>query len=253
MTTPSQPATIIGGPASPFVRKVLAVCEMKGVPYRLDPIVPFFGNDAFGDISPLRRIPVFIDDQVSLCDSTVICEYLEERYPSPSVLPGDAAKRAQARWLEEFSDTRMADVFIWRVFYEAVILPFIFQKPRNKEKIASVVAEQVPEIIDYLEKVAPADGFLAHDVSIGDLAAAIPFGNLKWARVQPDKSRWPKTCAWVARTEATPALAKVTRLAEAVMQAPPDQHRKVLAQLGVSLTDSTVATDKPRRGPMSVA
>ena len=53
MTTPSQPATIIGGPASPFVRKVLAVCEMKGVPYRLDPIVPFFGNDAFGELSPL--------------------------------------------------------------------------------------------------------------------------------------------------------------------------------------------------------
>ncbi len=115
----------------------------------------------------MRRIPVFIDDQVSLCDSTVICEYLEDRYPTPSVLPGDAARRAQARWLEEFSDTRMADVFIWRVFYEAVILPFIFQKPRDKEKIASVVAEQVPEVMDYLEKVAPGDGFLAGDVSIG--------------------------------------------------------------------------------------
>ena len=38
----------------------------------------------------------------------------------------------------------MGDVFIWRVFYEAVILPFIFQKPRDKEKIASVVAEQLP-------------------------------------------------------------------------------------------------------------
>lgn len=252
MTAPSQPVTIIGGPASPFVRKVLAVCEMKGVPYRLDPIVPFFGNDAFGDISPLRRIPVFIDDQVSLCDSTVICEYLEDRYPSPSLLPGDAASRGQARWLEEFSDTRMADVFIWRVFYEAVILPFIFQKPRNKEKIAGVVAEQVPQVMDYLEKVAPGDGFLGRDVSIADLAVAIPFGNLRWARVEPDKSRWPKTCAWVARTETTPALAKATQLAEAVMQAPPDQHRKVLAGLGVPLTDSTVATDKPRRGPMTV-
>jgi glutathione S-transferase len=252
MTTKPQAATIIGGPASPFVRKVLAVCEMKGVPYRLDPIVPFFGNDAFGDVSPLRRIPVFIDDRVSLCDSTVICEYLEDRYPAPSLLPGDAAKRAQARWLEEFSDTRMADVFIWRVFYEAVILPFIFQKPRDKEKIAKVVAEQVPEVMDYLEKVAPADGFLADDVSIADLAVAIPFSNLKWARVTPDKNRWPKTCAWVARTEAMPALAKVTRLAEAVMQAPPDQHRKVLAPLGVLLTDSTVATNTPRRGPMTI-
>lgn len=252
MNAQIQAATIIGGPASPFVRKVLVVCEMKGVPYRLDPIVPFFGNDGFGDISPLRRIPVFTDDQVTLCDSTVICEYLEERYPTPSVLPGDAAKRAKARWLEEFSDTRMADVFIWRVFYEAVILPFIFQKPRDKEKIAAAVAEQVPQVMHYLEKIAPADGFLAGDVSIADLAVAIPFGNLQWARVKPDKSRWPKTCAWVARTEAMPALAKVTRYAEAVMQTLPDQHRKVLAELGVSLTENTVATDKPRHGLMTV-
>jgi hypothetical protein len=35
-------ATIIGSPISPYVRKVLAVCEIKGIPYRLDPIVPFF-------------------------------------------------------------------------------------------------------------------------------------------------------------------------------------------------------------------
>ena len=47
MTSSASPATIIGGPVSPFVRKVLAVCEIKGVPYRLDPIVPFFGDDRF--------------------------------------------------------------------------------------------------------------------------------------------------------------------------------------------------------------
>jgi glutathione S-transferase len=243
-----QPATIIGSPVSPFVRKVLAVCELKGVSYRLDPIVPFYGNDSFSDLSPLRRIPVWSDAQATLCDSTVICEYLEERYPTPSTLPGSAAQRAQARWLEEYSDTRMADVFIWRVFYEAVILPFIFQRPRDKEKIAKAVAEQLPQVMDYLERVAPADGFLAGTISLGDLAVAIPFGNLRWARVVPDKARWPKTCAWVARTEAAPALAKVTAYAEAMMQAPPQQHRQVLATLGVPLTDATIAGDVPRPG-----
>jgi glutathione S-transferase len=200
-------ATIIGGPASPFVRKVLAVCEMKGVPYRLDPIVPFYGNDGFGDLSPLRRIPVFIDDEVSLCDSTVICEYLEERYPTPSILPGDAAARAQARWLEEYSDTRMGDVFIWRVFYEAVTLPFVFQRPRDKQKIAEVVADEIPQVMDYLEKVAPVEGFLGREISLGDLVIAIPFANLRWARVDPDGARWPKTVAWVAHIQAVPAHA----------------------------------------------
>ncbi len=251
MSTPGT-VTIIGGPVSPYVRKVLAVCELKRVPYRLDPIVPFYGNDGFGEVSPLRRIPVFIDDRVSLCDSTVICEYLEERHPTPSVLPGDAAARAQARWLEEFSDTRIADVFLWRVFHEAVILPFIFQRPRDKQRIARVIADEVPQVMDYLEKVAPADGFLGPEATIGDLAIAIPFANLRWARVEPDSTRWPKAAAWVARTEALPALAKLTGWGEALMQAPPSRHRDVLAKLGVPLTESTVAADVPRRGPMMV-
>ena len=67
-----EPATIIGGPISPYVRKVLAACELKGVPYEVDPIVPFFGDDRFSELNPLRRVPVLIDDQVSLSDSTVI-------------------------------------------------------------------------------------------------------------------------------------------------------------------------------------
>src|SRR5215510_4910280 len=99
MTTMRQPATIIGGPASPYVRKVLALCEMKGVPYRLDPIVPFFGDERFSELNPLRRIPVFMDEDVSVSDSTVICEYLEERYPTPALLPSSPADRARARWI----------------------------------------------------------------------------------------------------------------------------------------------------------
>jgi glutathione S-transferase len=244
-------ATIIGGPISPYVRKVLAVCEIKGVPWRLDPIVPFFGDDAFSELSPLRRIPVFIDDQVSLCDSTVIAEYLQDRYPSPALLPAAPAQRARCRWLEEFADTRMCDVFIWRVFYEAVVLPFVFQRPRDKDKIARAVADDVPEVMAYLEKVAPGEGFVAGALSLADIAVASPFCNLRWARVEPDKARFPRTCAWVERTLAVPAVAKVTRFGEVLMQTPPDRHRSALAELGVPLTEATLATATPRRGPMT--
>ena len=70
---------IIGGPASPYVRKVLAALTWKGIEYEIDPIVPFFGDDEFGKINPLRRIPVYSDDRVTLCDSSVIVQYLEDR------------------------------------------------------------------------------------------------------------------------------------------------------------------------------
>src|SRR5581483_778552 len=246
-------ATVIGAPVSPYVRKVLAACAIKGVPYEVDPIVPFFGNDAFSELNPLRRIPVFIDDQVSVSDSTVICEYLEERYPDPALLPSQPAERARARWIEELADTRLGDVFIWRIYYEAVINPFIWQRPREKEKIARAVAEELPEVMDQLERLAPASGFLFGPVSIADIAVAVMFPKLGWARVVPDRERWPRTLAWVARTNELPALAGLTRIAGRLAQTPPPQHRAVAAELGLPLTPSTLAAAAPRRGPMTVA
>lgn len=245
-------ATIISGPVSPYVRKVLAVCELKGVPYKVDPIVPFFGDDRFSELNPLRRVPVLIDDQVSVSDSTVICEYLEDRYPTPALLPRMPADRAKARWIEEFADTRMSDVVIWRIFYEAVVNPHIWQRPRDTQRIARIVAEELPEVMDQLERLAPASGFLFEAVSIADIAVAVLFANLGWARVAPDPARWPRTLGWVAHTSALPALAKIRRIADKVAQTPLAQHRAVAAEMGLPLTEDSLAAAAPRRGPMTL-
>jgi glutathione S-transferase len=85
--------TIVGSYISPYVRKVLAVLHLKGIAYQIDPIVPFFGNDQFSEMSPLRRIPVYSDGKVTLCDSTVICEYLEDLHPARA---GSRSSRTRA-------------------------------------------------------------------------------------------------------------------------------------------------------------
>lgn len=253
MVTQPEPATIIGGPVSPYVRKVLFACEMKGVPYRVDPIVPFFGDDRFSELNPLRRIPVFIDDQLSISDSTVICEYLEERHPTPALLPKTPAERARARWIEELADTRVSDVFIWRIFYEAVVNPSVWQRPRDKERIARVVAEELPQVMDQLEALAPASGYLFGPISIADIAVAVPFANLRWARVEPSSERWPRTLSWVRRTDSLPALAKFTRIADMLVRTPLAEHRRVAGELGLPLTNSSVQAAAPRRGPMTAS
>ncbi|WP_440976403.1 glutathione S-transferase family protein [Pseudoxanthomonas winnipegensis] len=92
---------VVGSYVSPYVRKVLVVMALKGLRYTIDPIAPFVGGDAFQRISPLRRVPVLIDGARVINDSSVICQYLEDRHPSPSVYPADIGERAQARWLEE--------------------------------------------------------------------------------------------------------------------------------------------------------
>ncbi|NWG91277.1 MAG: glutathione S-transferase family protein, partial [Parvularculaceae bacterium] len=124
---------IIGNTVSPYVRKILVILTMKDVPFEIDPIVPFFGDDAFSKLSPLRRIPVLIDGDVVINDSSVIAQYLEEKHPHPAILPATAAARAKASWFEEYADSRLVDVFVCKGFGSVVIAPAIFGKPRDLE------------------------------------------------------------------------------------------------------------------------
>src|SRR5688572_33219275 len=101
---------IIGSYVSPYVRKVLACLALKGLDYEIDPITPFFGDERFERMSPLRRIPVLVDHDLILSDSSVICAYLEEAFPGHPLLPAGVADRARARWLEEYADTRLGEI-----------------------------------------------------------------------------------------------------------------------------------------------
>jgi glutathione S-transferase len=247
----TRPAQLIGSPLSPYVRKVLVCLHLKGVAYENDPIVPFLGDDRFSQISPIRRIPVLIDDQVTLCDSSVICEYLEERWPEPALYPARTVDRARARWLEEFADTRMGEVFIWRLFNQVAIRPFVWGEPTDTAVVERTLAEDVPQVLDYLEGEVPAAGFLFGDVSIADIAIATFFRNAAFARFRIDPTRWPTTAAFVDRVLAIEAFARLRPIEQALMRRPPTEHRAALAELGVPLTAETYGTARPRRGVMS--
>ena len=140
---------IIGSYLSPYVRKILVLLQLKGITYEIDPIVPFFGDERFSAMSPLRRIPVLIDDRVTLADSSVIAQYLEERYPQPALYPADIAERARARWLEEYADTRMGEVFIWQLFNQVAINPFVWGRKADEAALKKTLTEEMPQVLDY--------------------------------------------------------------------------------------------------------
>lgn len=247
----TRTATIIGTPISPYVRKVLAVCALKNVAVEIDPIPPFFGDDAFTAISPLRRIPVYRDDMVTIADSSVICQYLEDRYPNAPVYPADIALRAKARWLEEFADSRMGDIFIWRVFNAAVIGPGVFGRPRDKDAITRVVATEVVDVMNYLESRAPKDGYFLGSLSIADISIAVFFANLSWSRVEID-DRWPRMKAWLSRMRAAEPFASLERAGAALLRTPIPDIREAARNLGLKVTAETHFTPTPRLGPMTV-
>ena len=247
-----QPLLIVGSYLSPYVRKVLVCLELKGIPYQVDHIVPFFGDDRFSKLSPLRRIPVLVDGDLVLSDSTAICEYIEDKQPAPPLLPADIRDRARARWLEEFADTRMGDVFIWRLFNQIAIRPSVWGEKGDRELVDRNLKEDVPSVLDYLEDEAPADGFRFGALSIADIAPACFFRNAGWVRFQIDAARWPRAAGWMGRTLATPAFRKLAGIEDAILRTPIHEQRAALKALGAPVSAETYASATPRRGIMPI-
>jgi glutathione S-transferase len=245
------PVRIIGSYLSPYVRKVLVCLHLKGLAYEIDPIAPFLGDDRFSALSPLRRIPVFQDGDVTLCDSTVICEYLEDRHPDPPLYPRDVGARARARWLEEYADTRMGEVFIWRLFNEVAIRPAVWGEPTDRARLEATLATDVPAVLDYLERELPADAFLFGGApTVADVTIGCFFRNAAFARVSVDAGRWPVTAAFVARVVALEPFRALAPYEERCMRVPAAAQRDALAQLGAPVTAETYGTAAPRRGVM---
>ncbi len=241
---------IIGSFVSPYVRKVLACMHLKGLAYEIDPITPFFGNDEFRRLSPLSRIPVLIDGDFCTSDSSVICAYLDEAYPGVPLLPVDPKDRARARWLEEFADTRLGDIFIWGLFYQRIVRPLVWGEPTDEQRVAKTLEEDAPAALDYLEGVLPEAGWLFGDFGLADIAIATFFRNAAYAGFEPDADRWPRVASFVRRALAHDAFASTLPFEDIQRSVDIKGRRQALLDAGAPLTAETLGTHTPRKGMM---
>ena len=244
--------TIIGSYVSPYVRKVLACMNLKQLDYEVDPITPFFGNDEFRRLSPLCRIPVLIDGDFSISDSSVICAYLDDAYGGHSLFPEDARDRSRARWLEEFADTRLGDLLIWSLFYQKFVRPLVWGEPPDEKRISKAMDEDIPEALDYLESQLPADGFLFKTIGAADIAIASFFLNGAYAGFDIDASRWPRTAGLAQRTLAHPCLSSLRPLEDVQRSTDIKGRRQALLDAGAKLTGQTMGIRTPRKGLMQL-
>jgi glutathione S-transferase len=249
-TAMARPFTVIGSYVSPYVRKVLACMNLKRLDYEVDPITPFFGNDEFERLSPLRRIPVIVDGDFSVSDSSAICAYLDEAYPGQPLFPADPKQRARARWFEEYADTRLGDLFIWALFYQRVVRPAVWGEPGDQQRIDKALNEDIPAALDYLEGELPADGFLFGEIGVADISIASFFRNGGYAGFAVDASRWSRTAAFVERTLAHPCIASLLPLEDVQRNADIRGRRQALLDAGAKLTAQTMGVREARRGMM---
>ena len=100
--------TLYEHPLSPYAQKVKIALREKGVGFEIATPVAFGSGSAAGDFAatnPRAEVPLLVDGETSVFDSTIILEYIEDRWPTPPLLPTAAADRARVRTIEDVMDT----------------------------------------------------------------------------------------------------------------------------------------------------
>lgn len=191
---------LYGAPLSPFVRKTMLALAHKGVEYDQVIVSPDNLPEDYFQISPLGKIPAYKDDRIELSDSSVICEYLDEKYPTPELFPFGAAQRARTRWYEEYADTALAEICRGKIFDNSVIKPLVLNQESNRDEVEKAVTEELPNVLDYLEsELADKRYFVAGILSVADLAISSQLLCLRLAEISLDISRWPRLGSYLSR------------------------------------------------------
>ncbi len=211
--------TVFDHPLSPYGQKVKIALLEKGVEFEA-PLPGGLGSgttDAdeaartFARISPRGEVPALLDGDMAVFDSSVILEYIEERWPEPPLLPSTPAERARVRMLEETMDTHF-EAITWGL---SEIRNFGRASGVLAETLLSRGAEQIAAWYAWLE--ARLDGrewFNGDRFGYGDLSV-VPFvnGAAGFGHRPPPGSG---LAAWHERANARDSVAQCARAAAAV-------------------------------------
>ena len=198
---------LYSGPVSLFSAKVRIAldekrlaCEHVGVGWSLERrYVPH--HPEVLSLNPKGQVPVLVDGDVVVYDSTQIFEYLEDRYPAPPLYPADVVGRARCRRLEALADEIVFPA-VWDLVEEVFYPPSgAGRDARRAERARAQLAELHAE----LDRELAGRESLCGAFSVADIAAFVMVSTGAALGAPPDPAR-TSLVAWLARTAARPAV-----------------------------------------------
>jgi glutathione S-transferase len=197
---------IYGVPISVHTRKVIIAAIEKKLPYQNEAVIPFNPPPGWSDLSPTGKIPALTDGDITLCDSSVICAYLERAYPARPLFPADLPGYVQALWFEEYADGTIFRDLIHGLFFNKVIRPKILNQPGDPAAIDAILNDTVPAMFGYLEKSLVGRYFAGDRFTLADAAIASNLINFHYLGYAID-ARFPKLAAYFDRIVSHPSVA----------------------------------------------
>jgi len=195
---------LYSGPLSMFGAKAEIALHEKGIDFELV-MVPFEMKTLYqpkhpevARINPKQQVPVLVDGDLEIFDSTQIFEYLETVKPEPALWPADPKARARARLLEIKAD---------EVYFPPIVCLMGLQATPNDPAAIEARAAAL-RFYDALEAAIEGQTWLAGGFTYADIAFYM--AQLFGARMTaPMTDAHPRLQAWRDRLSARPAVARV--------------------------------------------
>ena len=145
----------------PYVHRTRLVLKEKGLDATLIEVDPRNKPDWFLKISPYGKIPLLKHGEHRIYESAIINEYLEEVFPQPRLMPGDAVMRAQARIWIDFCNIRFAP---------ALYALLTVEEPEAREEHAQTMAERLQALEEQALGHSTGPYWFGKEISLTDLA-----------------------------------------------------------------------------------
>ena len=197
---------LYGASLSPFVRKVRACLLEKQLDYTLKLIIPGSQPEWYYQINPLGRIPALRDGELDICDSAVICSYLEDKYTDTQMLCGNTpAESARIGWLQKYADYEVAPLATFTIFFNRTLAKSMGLS--CDEEAVQKALQSLAKRCDYLEQqLGENDYFVGNRFTLADIAVVTQWVNLSYAKEKLDPNKWPKLVAHQERVLARESM-----------------------------------------------
>jgi glutathione S-transferase len=198
---------------SPFPTRVRLLLYAKGLDVEMVRPPGFHGDGAakgaYLEVNPIGRVPTLeLDDGWTLPESEVICEYLEDAYPEPSLRPADPKLRARMRLLSRINDTYLVRAMLplWNV---------VVDPPKMwDQNVVRAALEEVDRSLDYVDAFIGDRGYAVGDSITQADGALIPMLVLveHWLPIFRGPAllpKHPKTAEYWRRLQSDPLAARL--------------------------------------------
>ena len=208
-------------PLSPFCRKVRLVLGEKKIEVELIDERYWEESPEFLRRNPAGKVPVLRTNGLTLSESSAICEYLEEVYPSPALMPKTPAERAEVRRLVSWFDDKFHNEVTSKLLYERVNKKLTGAGYPDSANV-KIGARRIKFHIDYMGWLLDQRRWLAGDaMTMADFAAAAHLSSLDYIR-DVDWNRSAQVREWYAKIKSRPAFRSI--LADQVPGFPQPAH-----------------------------